>query len=692
MPQYLAPGVYIEEVPGAKPIEGVGTATGAFVGIAEKGPIGEAVLIPNWTQFTETFGGYIANGYLAYAVNQFFTEGGTRCYVVRTCHYTNITDPASKTAKAAAVALEDRATPARPTLRVEAPSAGSWGDHIGVVIADATKDRANKFKLTVLYKGAEVESYDELTPATAPGTVSAASKYIRLTDQGSRAAPPNNRPALSAKAFDGLSVTALAKALTLQVAAGSSSGFKLIIRQAASEVESFDNLAMSDVERKINNVSKYITVKVVNLSAPPAQAAATALPFFGLTGGWDGLKGITLKDRATPSALDTLAVSAFREGVTPERGVTIDIADAAADPNNKFKLTVKFDGTTVEEFDDLTMATVEQEVNERSAYIEVDDLNSSTAPPANRPATGTGISVPSGLDDGDFIGDEGAKNGLHAFDAVDDINIVTIPDRYGDREVIIAAFTYCQNRKDCFFVADPPLGISPQQVLSFKEGTGDYAGNAFNSPYAALYYPWLLVSDPLTGGTRLSPPSGAIAGTYSSTDVTRGVHKAPAGIIEGYLNAAVGIERLITKGEQELLNPEGINVIRSFPGAGIVVWGARTLSADAEWKYINVRRLMLFVEESIEEGTQWVVFEPNDRSLWAKVKRDVTAFLTVVWQGGALFGATPQEAFFVKVDDENNPPEMRDLGRLNIDVGVAPVKPAEFVIFRITQKTQGAKG
>ena len=153
----------------------------------------------------------------------------------------------------------------------------------------------------------------------------------------------------------------------------------------------------------------------------------------------------------------------------------------------------------------------------------------------------------------------------------------------------------------------------------------------------------------------------------------------------------MGVERAVTKGEQELLNPEGINVIRAFPGAGIVVWGARTLSADAQWKYINVRRLLLFIEESIEQGTQWVVFEPNDRSLWAKVKRDVSSFLSVVWQGGALFGSTPQEAFFVKVDDENNPPEVRDLGRLMIDVGVAPVKPAEFVVFRIAQKTQGAK-
>jgi phage tail sheath protein FI len=163
------------------------------------------------------------------------------------------------------------------------------------------------------------------------------------------------------------------------------------------------------------------------------------------------------------------------------------------------------------------------------------------------------------------------------------------------------------------------------------------------------------------------------------------VHKAPAGIVDGYLNAAVGIERRVTQGEQELLNPALINVIRSFP-SGIVIWGARTLSADPQWRYVNVRRLLLFIEESLQDGTQWLVFEPNTRELWARVRREVTAFLTIVWQSGALFGSTAEEAFFVQVNDENNPPEVRALGRLVIDVGVAPVKPAEFVIFRIAQK------
>jgi phage tail sheath protein FI len=685
MAEYLAPGVYIEEVPGQRPIEGVGTATGAFVGVAERGPIGQPVLITNWTQFVDTFGGYIGEGYLAYAVNHFFTEGGTRCYAVRTCHYTNITNAATATARASRLVLQDRGTPPVNTLRVDASSAGSWGDNLAVIVENATKDPGNKFKLTVLERGVAVETYDELAVADAPGVVNTLSSRVIVTNLNSTTAAPGNRPAPSAVAFNGLVVTALARTVTLEIVAGATVGtFKIVLRQAGSlvETDAYDNLTLLNVERRINGISRYIRVAVVSATAP-VPTTATALPFFTLSGGWDGLVGQAINDRA---GQPTLNVSAAREGIT------IDVADAATDPANRFKITVNVGGTVAEQFDNLTMADVEQVVNDGSAYIVVDDLASPTTPPGNRPAVQQGTIVPSGLDDSDFVGDEAGKNGLHAFDAVDDINIVAIPDRPGDRAVILAAYTYCQNRKDCFFVADPPMGLTPQQVQSFKDGTGDYAGNAFNSSYAALYYPWILASDPRTGGIKRLPPSGAVVGTYSHTDVARGVHKAPAGIDDGILDVAVGVERLVTKGEQALLNPDGINVIRSFPGTGIAIWGARTLSAIAEWKYVNVRRLLLFIEESLEQGTQWVVFEPNDRGLWARVRRDVTAFLTVVWQSGALFGATAAEAFFVKVDDENNPPEVRDLGRLIIDVGVAPVKPAEFVIFRIAQRTQGAKG
>jgi phage tail sheath protein FI len=180
-----------------------------------------------------------------------------------------------------------------------------------------------------------------------------------------------------------------------------------------------------------------------------------------------------------------------------------------------------------------------------------------------------------------------------------------------------------------------------------------------------------------------------VAGSYSAADVRVGVHKAPAGTEDGYLNAAVDIERIITKGEQDTLNPEGVNVIRKFPDAGVVIWGARTVSSDPEWRYVNVRRLFNFLEESILKGTQGLVFEPNDKSLWKRIIRDVGAFLRIQWMEGKLVGDKPEKAYFVKCDEETNPPEIIDAGMVVTLIGVAPSKPAEFVIFRIRQTRAG---
>jgi hypothetical protein len=228
-----------------------------------------------------------------------------------------------------------------------------------------------------------------------------------------------------------------------------------------------------------------------------------------------------------------------------------------------------------------------------------------------------------------------------------------------------------------FAILDAPPGMNPQKIAEWRKDTAGY-----DSKFGALYYPWISVPDPINGGLMLAPPSGHLAGIFARTDSQRGVHKAPANEV---VMGAIGLEMNVTKAEQDGLNPIGVNCIRAFPGRGIRVWGARTLSSDPSWRYVNVRRLFNYVEASIEAGTQWVVFEPNDQDLWARVRRDVSAFLRMVWRSGALFGSTPEEAFYVKCDEELNPPEVRDLGQLIIEVGMAPVKPAEFVIFRISQ-------
>ena len=294
----------------------------------------------------------------------------------------------------------------------------------------------------------------------------------------------------------------------------------------------------------------------------------------------------------------------------------------------------------------------------------------------------------------DFQGDAAERTGIEALEAIDDITMVVVPDLMTAmpgqqldlamvKAVQTAIIAHCERLGDRVAILDTPPGLNPQQVKTWRmETTG------FDSSYAAMYYPWIEVMDPVTNQPMHIPPSGHVAGIWARSDNTRGVHKAPANEV---VRGATGLAYNCTKGEQDVLNPNGVNCIRAFPGMGIRVWGARTLSSNPSWRYINVRRLFNFVEKSIERGTQWVVFEPNEPQLWAKVRRDVGAFLNMVWRDGALFGLTPAEAFYVKCDAELNPPESRDLGRLVIEIGMAPVKPAEFVIFRISQWQPGAE-
>jgi phage tail sheath protein FI len=288
----------------------------------------------------------------------------------------------------------------------------------------------------------------------------------------------------------------------------------------------------------------------------------------------------------------------------------------------------------------------------------------------------------------EFRGDIMNRSGIEGLEQLDDARILVVPDLMTtmpgeklDLAMVKAVQTdmiaHCERLGDRVCVLDTPPNLNPQQVKAWRM---DVTG--FDTSYAAMYYPWIEVMDPATNRTIKMPPSGFIAGVWARTDNTRGVHKAPANeIIQGI----TGLEVNVTKGEQDTLNPIGVNCIRSFAGMGIRIWGARTLSSNALWRYISVRRLFNMIETSIENATQWTVFEPNDPSLWGKVRRDVGAFLTTVWSSGALFGTSPGQAFYVKCDAETNPPESREMGRLVIEIGIAPVKPAEFVIFRISQ-------
>ena len=271
------------------------------------------------------------------------------------------------------------------------------------------------------------------------------------------------------------------------------------------------------------------------------------------------------------------------------------------------------------------------------------------------------------------------RRGLSAFEGIDEISIVCAPDEVKDdlKNLGDSLKTHCETLKDRFAILQSKQSSVPNASLRPSD-----------SKYAAFYYPWIYVLDPATNLPKLVPPGGHIAGIYARVDQERGVHKAPANEI---VRGAIELEFNITKDEQALLNPRGVNCIRAFTGRGIRVWGARTASSDPSWKYVNVRRLFIFLEKSIEAATQWAVFEPNDEKLWARMRQTINQFLTTVWRNGALMGSTQDEAFFVKCDRTTMTQDDIDNGRLIMLIGVAPVKPAEFVIFRIAQVAKGTE-
>jgi phage tail sheath protein FI len=284
-----------------------------------------------------------------------------------------------------------------------------------------------------------------------------------------------------------------------------------------------------------------------------------------------------------------------------------------------------------------------------------------------------------------FFPTDGSRTGIHALDEVDLFNLLCLPG-VTDAGTLNKAIAYCKPRR-AFVIIDPPSGLLAADMV--KDITGPNLSKGDDGTYAAIYYPWVKAPDPLNNGKLTSyPPSGMIAGLYARTDSARGVWKAPAGT-EANLVGVQGIDYVLTDGENGSLNPLGVNCLRIFPVYGAVCWGARTVSgADAlasEYKYVPVRRTTLYIEESLYRGLKWVVFEPNDEPLWAQVRLNVGAFMHDLFRKGAFQGQTPKDAYFVKCDNETTTQNDINLGILNVIVGFAPLKPAEFVIISIQQ-------
>ncbi|MEU7082764.1 phage tail sheath family protein [Streptomyces achromogenes] len=422
-------------------------------------------------------------------------------------------------------------------------------------------------------------------------------------------------------------------------------------------------------------------------SAEDASAPAAA------AGGRPGARA------AQPVELGGFLIAA-RPGAT---GVSVEIADADGEnpPEDRFKVLVRQGDQVAETYEVSTRKNVKGYLVTQARGSRLIEVSEQQGAPQTRPANQTvplaeapAAPAPAGngavarLDPSEYVGDAGARTGFGGLETIDEITMVAVPDlmsayQRGDidaegvRTVQLAVISHCEQMGDRVAVLDTPPGLNAQQVRTWRN---DEAG--YDSRYAALYYPWVRVFDPAAGRNTTVPPSGHIAGVWARSDAERGVHKAPANEV---IRGAVDLELRLSKGEQDLLNPIGVNCVRAFPGRGIRVWGARTLSSDPAWRYLNVRRLFNYLEESILLGTQWVVFEPNDDRLWSSIRRNVTAFLTEEWRRGALFGRTADEAFYVKCDRDNNPQESIDQGRVVCEIGVSPVKPAEFVVFRLAQ-------
>ncbi|MFF9652871.1 phage tail sheath family protein [Streptomyces sp. NPDC014622] len=399
---------------------------------------------------------------------------------------------------------------------------------------------------------------------------------------------------------------------------------------------------------------------------------------------------------AASAALGGFLVSA-RPGTSGDLSVEVADPEGENPPEDRFRLLVRQSGKVVETFDVSIRKSVKGYLvtqARQSKLIEVVEQPGTAqsrpenqvlplSPAASGPGTGAVRIGPA-----EFLGDASERTGIAGLEAIDEITMVAVPDlmsahQRGDidaegvKTVQLALISHCEQMGDRVAVLDTPPGMGAQRVRTWRnDDTG------FDSRYATVYYPWINVFDPAAGRNSLMPPSGHVAGVWARSDGERGVHKAPANEV---IRGALDLEIRLSKGEQDLLNPIGVNCVRAFPGRGIRIWGARTLSSDPAWRYLNVRRLFNYLEESILLGTQWVVFEPNDDRLWSSIRRNVTAFLTEEWRRGALFGRTAEEAFYVKCDRDNNPQESIDLGQVVCEIGVAPVKPAEFVVFRLAQ-------
>jgi phage tail sheath protein FI len=648
MPEYLAPGVYVEEVSFRnKSIEGLSTTTTGFVGPTRYGPIDlEPEIITSLGEFERTYGDRQQlqfsdtkpmHNWMWHAVRAFFEEGGKRLYVARVYRST----PDGNEGFARGVLPVD--------TQVTAPAEGHTieGDFPNALHFRARfpgKPGAARVRLTLrlsqnilggkpgnatlsALQPQDIVWIEKLTsPLSSP--LSSGEFFLATSATDPALGPPTwvfKRPGTTDVAPDDLTPSTNPKAPSDQVR---------IVTLTVTIAPSDENGATSvwdtlplDPTHKIGRAPD--SVFDLFSEHPPSLTQARTLPIV-----------ITRGDKLV-TGLDVLDVLL---------AVAQDLRNQLGNPNS----------TDAQRSIDLVLAGGSD--GARPTFDEYD-----------------------GKDDPKTT----VKNGLKRFEDIDDISIVAAPgstfgfsDGYHDDAASILNLLISHAQKMRYRIAVLDSG----ENLSISEARAMRA--TMDSSYAAFYYPWIRILDPVTRKEIHIPPSGSVSGIYARNDIRRAVYKAPANEV---VNVALGFEQLLNKAQQEVLNPEGINCFRFFEGRGFRLWGARTASSDPEWKYVNLRRYFAYLEHSIDKGTQWAVFEPNGEALWANVRRTIEDFLLNEWQSGALLGDKPEKSYFVKCDRSTMTQNDLDNGRLICLIGVAPLRPAEFVIFRIGQWTADRK-
>ena len=697
MSVYVTPGVYYETVDlDDSQISPLRTDIAAFVGIAERGPLHIPVAVSTWQQFQAIFGNFVREGYLAYSVKAFFENGGARCHVVR------VAAPLAATAtdgtavqpadghSSVVLSTDGFVAGAAVTVRRDATH---QVDHLLQDVNPATREFIWQQPLEPKFVGVPL--------GFTTGAAAASGMLLDALGQ----------PTLG---IDAVTPGKWGNELTVTVA--HSSGAATRTRDAIQPSARTASL--------VNSLTGFVDGGMVKV--------------------FQDQGGVTLAEYHTVKSLEpSLRMITWDVALAPGFDLTKPIFFETVE----FSLTVSLNGKISEVFTGLSLVKPHPRyagafVNARSNQIRVTDEQSIAAAPKNLPDPAAANLIHASLRlqggrDGvaalqtqDFTGLPGdlAKRGIATLEAVDEVAIVAVPDILIQPAPPPQYLPPLQPKPDpCALCPAPPAPADPpppplhestpaftldeifyvQQALVQHCETMKYriavldaplfsgAGESrevaeiqtwrrrFDSKYAALYFPWAMVYDPLQLGgntVRAIPPSGHVAGTCAHFDLLTGVHRAPANF---ELNWIQDLLVDVDAGTQGVLNPMGINCLRAFPGRGLRVYGARTVSSDPSWIYANVRRLMMMIEKAAEHSLQWAVFEPNDFKLRISVTSALTVFLESVYQAGALAGATDNEAFFVKCDAENNPPEVTDAGQFIAEVGVAPAIPAEFIVFRV---------